>query len=227
MDKFGHIDTWVFDLDNTLYDSTTGVFNRIGDRMTLYVAEHLKLPLPEASALRKHYWEKYGTTLYGLMHEHKVDPDKFLAHAHDIDISDIPRCDIIREHLAHLPGRKIIFTNSSRDFATRMIKHLGIDHHFEGMFTIEDAGYLPKPRPDPYHAIASKFRFDPKKAAMFDDMEVNLKTAAEVGMTTVWIHGDNNNPDDHALPHLHHKTEKLADWLKATTKPPQHPVKGK
>ena len=73
MDKFKHIDTWVFDLDNTLYDANTGVFDRIIDRMTMFVADHLKITPTEASALRKRYWETYGTTLYGLMQEHKVE----------------------------------------------------------------------------------------------------------------------------------------------------------
>jgi putative hydrolase of the HAD superfamily len=225
MDKFKHIDTWVFDLDNTLYNAETGVFSRIGDRMTLYVADLLKLPLEEASRRRKAYWDNYGTTLYGLMQEHEVDPAHFLDHAHQIDISDVPQCEITKESLSRLPGKKIIFSNSSRKFATRMTQHLGIDHHFDHMFTIEDAAYLPKPLADPYHVVINKFAFDPKKAVMFEDTAVNLETAANLGMTTVWIHGDNKNPETHAQPYLHHKAATLAQWLEKTV--PQHPVKKK
>ena len=152
------------------------------------------------------------------MQEHQVDPDTFLRHAHDVDISDVPQCLITKEYLKHLPGKKIIFTNSSRDFAARMTKHLGIDHHFDHIFSIEDAQYLPKPKIDPYHALIKNFRFDPKQAVMFEDMAINLKTAADLGMTTVWIHGDNKNPETHALPHLHHKSETLAAWLQHTVK---------
>jgi putative hydrolase of the HAD superfamily len=214
MEKFRHIDTWVFDLDNTLYDAATGVFSRIGEQMTLYVAENLGLPMEEAARLRKHYWENYGTTLYGLMQEHKIDPDHFLHHAHQIDISDVPQCAITQEGLARLPGKKIVFTNSSRAFATRMTQHLGIDHHFDHLFSIEDGGYLPKPHPDPYRLVIKNFGFDPRKSAMFEDMAINLKTAHDLGMTTVWLHGDNKNPEEHAQPHLHHKAETLAHWLK-------------
>lgn len=225
MDKFKHVDTWVFDLDNTLYDANLGVFDRMGDRMTLYVAELLKLPLDKAATLRRHYWDNYGTTLYGLMQEHKIDPDHFLDFAHQIDISDVPQCDIVKGHLEHLPGRKVLFTNSSRDFAQRMTKHLGINHHFDHFFSIEDGGYLPKPKREPYEAVLRNFDIDPKKATMFEDMAVNLKTAHDLGMTTVWIHGKNNDPKDHAHDHLHHKTETLAHWLKQTV--PHHPTKGK
>lgn len=216
MDKFKHVNTWVFDLDNTLYDAGLGVFDRIGDRMTQYVAQFLGVPLEEAAVIRRRYWETYGTTLYGLMQEHKVDTAEFLREAHDIDISDVPQCVTTREYLSHLPGKKIIFTNSSRDFATRMTKQLGIDHHFDHLFTIEDAQFLPKPQVEPYRVLLKNFDVDPTRAVMFEDMHVNLKTAADLGMTTVWIHGKESDPVHHALPHLHHKAETLADWLKTT-----------
>jgi putative hydrolase of the HAD superfamily len=225
MDKFRHINTWLFDLDNTLYDASTGVFDRIIDRMNLFVSGQLQISTEQASALRKTYWEKYGTTLRGLMEEHQVNPDVFLWYAHDIDISDVPQCAITKEYLAHLPGKKIVFTNSSREFAARMTKQLGIDHLFDGMFSIEDAHYLPKPWVDSYHMLIKKFCFDPQHAVLFEDMAVNLKTAADLGMTTVWIHGNNKNPETHALPHLHHKAETLAAWLKQTV--PQLPEKRK
>jgi putative hydrolase of the HAD superfamily len=218
MEKFRHIDTWVFDLDNTLYDAETGVFERIGERMTLYVADLLGLPLQEAGVLRKGYWEKYGTTLHGLMKEHKIDPDSFLAHAHDIDISDVPQCTITKEYLAHLPGKKIVFTNSSREFAARMTKHLGLDHHFDSVFTIEDTGFMPKPFAAPYHTVITQGRFDPKAACMFEDMEINLKTAADLGMTTVWLHGKDKEAAVRELSHVHHRSEKLSDWLQHTVK---------
>ncbi len=228
MDRFRHIDTWLFDLDNTLYDASTGVFDQIIERMTLYVCNLLGVSREEAHALRRGYWEKYGTTLYGLMQEHRIDPQDFLSFSHDVDISAVPQCETIKEKLGGLPGRKIIFTNSSRAFAERMTRHLGIDGHFESTFSIESADFVPKPNPETYRAIIEKFSFDPKRAAMFDDMQVNLKTAAEQGMTTVWI--DCGEPGEGAsggaLPsHIHHKTEKLADWLRETV--PEHPVKRK
>jgi len=225
MDKFRHVDTWLFDLDNTLYDASTGVFDRIIDRMNLFVSGHLQISTAQASTLRKTYWEKYGTTLRGMMEEHDVKPDAFLWYAHDIDISDVPQCAITKESLAHLPGKKIVYTNSSREFAERMTKHLGIHHHFDGIFSIEDTQYIPKPDVASYHALIEKFSFDPKRAVMFEDMAINLKTAAGLGMGTVWIHGKNNDAETHALSHLHHKAETLAAWLKNTV--PQHPEKRK
>jgi putative hydrolase of the HAD superfamily len=213
MRAFQHINTWVFDLDNTLYDAETGVFTRVGERMTSFVADLLQISSEEAAIIRKLYWEKHGTTLRGLMIENKIDPGAFLNHVHDIDLSDVPQCDITVKHLGHLPGRKIIFTNASRPFALRMTRHLGIDHHFDGIFTIEDAGFLPKPHIETYHAVLRKFDFDPKRACMFEDMQVNLKPASDLGMATVWLHGK-NRPSEIPV-HVHHASEKLADWLLA------------
>jgi putative hydrolase of the HAD superfamily len=216
MDKFKHIDTWVFDLDNTLYDAETGVFVKVGEQMTNFVADLLKVSPEEANVIRKEYWKKYGTTLRGLMLEHKIEPYRFLEHAHDFDISDVPQCVITQEYLQHLVGKKIIFTNAPREFAERMTQHLGIRDHFDHIFAIEDANFIPKPDLIPYRAIIEKFQFDPRRACMFEDMEINLKTAADLGMTTVWFHGKHQDPHEHDHPHIHHRAEKLSDWLRHT-----------
>lgn len=216
MDNFRDINTWVFDLDNTLYDAETGVFVKVGERMTDFIIDLLQVSPEEANHLRKEYWKKYGTSMRGLMVEHNVDPHLFLDHVHDIDISDVPQCAVTKEYLESLIGKKIIFTNAPRHFAERMTKHLGIEHHFDHIFAVEDADFLPKPYPEPYHTVIEKFQFDPKRACMFEDMEVNLKPAADLGMTTVWFHGKHQDPHEHNHPHIHHKAEKLSDWLTRT-----------
>ena len=208
-----HIDSWVFDLDNTLYDADSHVFVEIGARMTDFVAEKLKLPREEAEKKRKHFYKTYGTTLRGLMSEHGVEPDYFLKHVHDIDISVVPQCPVTQEYLAQLPGKRFVFTNAPRAFAEKMTAQLGIRQHFDGLFAIEDALYWPKPHMDTYHKFLKTHGVDPKKACMFEDMEVNLRPAHQLGMSTVWFHGKNPRPEDLAHPHIHHKAEKLPDWF--------------
>ncbi len=215
MTVFKNVDTWVFDLDNTLYDADTGLMSRISDRMTLFISELLGVSYEEAGRIRQAYWEKHGVTLRGLMVEHQVDPHKFLAHAHDFDVSDIPRCDVIRQGLKGLPGRKVIFTNAPRHFALRMTDHLGIAEHFDGIFSIEDTEFLPKPQPSAYKTFVDKQGVDPARACMLDDMEINLKPAADLGMKTVWLHGRDNTHAGAEFPHVTSRAIKLADWLKA------------
>jgi putative hydrolase of the HAD superfamily len=211
MNAFGHIDAWVFDMDNTLYDAETHVFVEISARMSKFVARYLGIPETEANAVRKNFYQKYGTTLRGLMTEHGMKPEPFLAEVHDIDLSSVPRCEIVREYLSRLPGRKFVFTNSSRAFAAKMTAHLGIAHHFEGIFAIEDAEYAPKPLPATYRAFLEKHKVAPKTACMFEDMEINLRPAHDFGMTTVWLHGKNEAASH---PHVHHKAPALSDWLR-------------
>lgn len=207
---FDHIDTWVFDLDNTLYNADTHSFPEMGKRMTGFVAEVLKLPLPEAEVVRKAYFKKYGTTLRGLMEEHGVPPTEFLHYVHDFDLDPIAPCDITRETLALMPGRKIVFTNAPLHFAERMLAHLGIDGHFTGVYAVEEAEYWPKPMDRTYDAFFKRHAIVGKTACMLEDMEVNLAPAHARGMTTVWLHGD-NEPVDH--PYVHHRAQRLPHFF--------------
>lgn len=213
MERFCHIDTWVFDLDNTLYDAETHVFVEISARMSRYVARHLGISESEADRIRKNFFMKYGTTLRGLMTEHGVAPEEFLKEVHDIDLSCVPQCPVTQEYLARLPGRKFVFTNAPRAFAETMTAHLGIGRYFDGIFAIEDAQYWPKPLPETYDAFLQTHAVKPQSACMFEDMEINLKPAHDLGMTTVWFHG---RQEAAHLPHVHHRSARLADWLQHT-----------
>lgn len=210
MDKFKHIDTWVFDLDNTLYDAESHVFPVCGDLMTDYVANLLSLDLAAAKIIRTSYYKKYGTTLRGLMTEHGIEPEEFLVKTHDIDLAPIAPCPITQETLSDLKGRKFVFTNAPRAFAVRMIDHLGIGGHFDDIFAIEDADYWPKPHAPTYDVFLDKFSIDPTTSCMFEDMEVNLKPAHDLGMRTVWLHGSNALED---YTHVHDRAERLPQWL--------------
>lgn len=207
---FDHIDTWVFDLDNTLYNADTHSFPEMGRRMTGFVAELLKLPQAEADIVRKGYFKKYGTTLRGLMEEHGVPPTEFLDYVHSFDIAPIGACDITQKTLALMPGRKIVFTNAPLGFAERMLVHLGIDHHFSGIYAVEEAEYWPKPMDRTYDAFFKRHAIKGATSCMLEDMEVNLGPAHARGMTTVWLHGD-NDVVDHA--HVHHRAARLPDFF--------------
>ncbi len=212
MQNFSHVETWVFDLDNTLYDAEKKIFELVATRMTDFVSNFLKVDAEEATRMRKHYYKTYGTTLRGLMNEHKLEPSEFLQYVHDIDYSLVDICAVTQNGLQQLHGRKVVFTNAPRHFALRMIDHLGIARHFDGVFAIEDAEYWPKPQMDTYRTFLSRHNVNPKTACMFEDMEINLKPAHELGMTTVWLHGsDQTSPADDG--HIHHRADRLTAWF--------------
>jgi putative hydrolase of the HAD superfamily len=184
---FAHVTEWVFDLDNTLYPHHVDLFAQIDRNMTAYVADMLDLGLEEARKLQKQYYHEHGTTLRGLMHHHGIDPAGFLAAAHQIDYSPVPADEDLSAAIKALPGRKFIFTNGTVKHAEAAARALGILDHFEDIFDIVAADYVPKPAGATYDKFASLHRVETRKAAMFEDLPRNLMAPKLLGMKTVLI----------------------------------------
>lgn len=209
-----HADAWVFDLDNTLYPAACNLFAQVDVRIRDFVARFLDLPPAEAYALQKHYFREHGTTMHGMMRDHGMDPEPFLAYVHDIDLSMVPESPRLDTALARLPGRKIVFTNGSAGHAERVLAKLGIARHFEAVFDIVAAEYVPKPQPDAYAALARRLELAPTATVMVEDLARNLVPASAMGMTTVWVRCRPDDPlDDAAAPHVHHVVDDLETWL--------------
>lgn len=209
----GVVETWLFDLDNTLYSPTSNLFEQIDKRMGQYISDLLGVGFLDARRLQKLYYREHGTTLNGLMCHHDVDPDNYLDYVHDIDLSVIGPMPSLETVLATLPGRKIIFTNGSVAHAERVLLRLGVQDCFEGIHDIKASGYKPKPNLEAYHSVTSRFGFAPTSAIMVDDIPINLKTAATIGLTTVWVR------NDHSLKHetyayMDYVTDNLVAWLR-------------
>jgi putative hydrolase of the HAD superfamily len=184
---FGHVTTWVFDLDNTLYPHHSNLFSQIDVKMTSYVAQLLGLPRDEARKIQKQFYLQYGTTLKGLMQEHSVDHLDFLEKVHDIDYSWLDPNPALGLALKSLPGRKFIFTNGDRGHAERAAGRLGVLDQFDDIFDIVAAELTPKPARETYNRFLSAHGVDGSKAAMFEDLARNLVEAKAVGMSTVLI----------------------------------------
>ena len=135
---FAHIDTWIFDLDNTLYPANTDFFSQIDRKMTAFISQYLDLQPTDAKALQKKYLSEYGTSLSGLIHVHDMDPAEFLHDVHDVDMSMLKPDPNLQSTIQALPGRKYIFTNGSRGHAKRVAGHLGLWPLFDGSFAIEE-----------------------------------------------------------------------------------------
>lgn len=185
-----HIDTWIFDLDNTLYSGDVAFFAQIDKKMTSFISEYLDLPPLEARKVQKQYLVDYGTTLSGLMQVHKMDPADFLHYVHDIDLSILEQSPSLHKGLTDLKGRKYIFTNGSQAHAKNVGEHLGIYDLFDGVFAIEDIDYIPKPKRDSYEKFVKTFDVDPSRAFMAEDSVRNLEAPKAMGMSTLLITSD-------------------------------------
>ncbi len=184
---FAHVDTWVFDLDNTLYPPDSALWPQIDARITSYIMELYGLDGLGARALQKHFYHRHGTTLRALLDQGHADPDHFMDFVHDIDRSSLIIDHSLDAALAGLPGRKLILTNGSQKHAEETARALGILGRFEGIFDIKAAGYVPKPEPSAYRMFFDRHGVDPARAAMFEDLVKNLKAPHEAGMKTVLI----------------------------------------
>lgn len=207
-------ETWIFDLDNTLYPASCRLFDQVERNMTRFIQNLLSCGRDEAYSVQKVYFRDHGTTMAGLMYHHDVAPQDFLKFVHTIDLSDVPVSAQMDKALTALPGRKIIFTNGSTDHANNITEHLGIRHHFDAVFDIVAADYVPKPAWRAYNRMMNLHGIDPRTSVMVEDMAVNLRPAADMGMTTVWVRTDSawgtrGSDGDH----IHHTVDDLAAWL--------------
>jgi putative hydrolase of the HAD superfamily len=163
---FASVETWVFDLDNTLYPHHL-LWQQVDDRIRQYVSDFLRVTAEEAFRVQKDYYKRYGTTMRGLMTEHGVNPDDYLEFVHQIDHSPLEANPALGAAIESLPGRKLILTNGTRKHADAVMKKLEIHQCFEDVFDIAAADLDPKPLPQVYHRFLAKHGVDPNKAAMF------------------------------------------------------------
>ena len=187
MKNLNNIKNILFDCDGVLYEDLEAVFGQVSKRMTNYISNKLNIDLKKAKELQTNYFHKYNTSLNGLMIHHEIDPKEFLKYVHDIDLSCLKKNDELRNELIKLNLKKYVFTNGSREHAENIIRHLGIEDLFEGIFDIIDAEYFPKPDPKNYDLMLKKFHIDPKETLYIEDIAKNLSIAKQLGTTTVWL----------------------------------------
>ena len=185
--RFAHVDTWVFDLDNTLYPRHINLWQQVDQRIRDYVARFLNMAPDDAYAVQKELYKTYGTTMRGMMTEYGMDAHDFLAFVHDIDHSPLEPDPALGAAIAELPGRKLILTNGTREHAAAVTKRLGIDPHFEDTFGIIEAEFEPKPAVATYERFFARHGIAPGRAAMFEDLARNLEVPHRFGMTTVLV----------------------------------------
>lgn len=210
--NFEAIDTFIFDLDNTLYPVETQFMALIEARMTAFVQKITDLPHDQARALQKAYWTEHGTTLAGLMANHSVDPRAFLDEVHDVSLERLTPDPELRSAIARLPGRRLVYTNGGSKHAERVLERLELADLFEHVFHLEAADFVPKPNRSAYEAMARAHAVAPQRTAFFEDSEKNLRPAAELGMTTVLV---GPSAQTSTAPFVRYRTRTLPPFLNA------------
>jgi putative hydrolase of the HAD superfamily len=209
-----HIDSWIFDLDNTLYPSSANLFALIDEKMGLYIQDLLSVDVREARRIQKRYFAEHGTTLAGLMAHEGVNPHHFLEFVHNIDLARLTPDPVLARSIAALPGRKLVFTNGDAAYAARVLEALHLHESFDDLFDIHHAGYRPKPDPLCYDAMCAKLEVEPARALFMEDMARNLAPAKVIGMTTVWVNNGSEQAGGQARPSfVDYETHCASAWL--------------
>jgi putative hydrolase of the HAD superfamily len=217
------IETWIFDLDLTLYGPEHNIMEQVRDRIALFVEDYFDIDSEAAHKIRHAYWKSYGTTLGGLMAEHGVDLHAYLDFVHDVDLSLLKPCERLRSGIAALPGRKLIFTNADAPYARRILAARGLDGMFDGMLDIHAMDHKPKPAIVSYDRLCAMFDIGPETALFVEDSAHNLEPAKAMGMTTVWVNhlGDAEATGERPA-FVDHEITNVADWLHAIREMEQH-----
>jgi putative hydrolase of the HAD superfamily len=225
---FDHIETWVFDLDNTLYPHHVNLWQQVDERIRDYIANFLAITHEEAFLLQKDYYKRYGTSMRGLMTVHGMKPDDFLDFVHQIDHSPLEPNAALGAAIERLPGRKLILTNGTRRHADAVLARLDLHRHFEDVFDIIAAELEPKPSAQTYDRFLQAHHVDAGKAAMFEDLARNLAVPHALGMTTVLVVPENTREvfreqwelEGRDAPHVDHVTDNLVGFLQSIARAP-------
>jgi putative hydrolase of the HAD superfamily len=189
--------TIFFDLDGTLYPESTGLWEAIKDRMNLYMRDRLGIPEEAVPGLREQYFKMYGTTLRGLQERHNVDKEDFLAFVHDLPLKNyLTPNPILRDVIASLQTRNLIFTNADVNHARRVLAELQLDDLFETIIDVNAVDPYCKPMPESF-AIAMELADepDPRKCVVIDDLPRTTRAALDVGMASLLYGCDEPSAD--------------------------------
>ncbi len=217
-DGLDQVDCWIFDLDNTLYPVTQTLLEHIDRHMGAFVARFLGVDAEEARRIQKLYFRQYGLTLRGLMLHHNLDPARYFEEMTPMDLNEVVPNPDLADSIARLPGRRLIYTNSSVRHSSLVLDRLGMNDLFEAIYDIEAANWVPKPAIESYRLMCDRYDIDPARAVMIDDIARNLEPAAALGMKTVWIKtGAEWARDVQPEPHIDQVIGDIGGWVDAVS----------
>ena len=183
---------WIFDLDNTLHDARPYIFPSMHDQMNAYLMRRFGLDEAGAGAMRSFFWERYGTTMRGLVRHHGEDPKKFIRETHQFpELGPMVVSHPALGHaLARLEGKRLVFSNAPRHYVVEVLRALGVARWFDAVYTIESTRYKPKPAFNGFRVLLRAHNLEAHRCAFIDDMPENLRAARRLGMSTVWVSGE-------------------------------------
>ena len=183
---------WIFDLDNTLHDARPEIFPSMHEQMNAWLRRRFNLDEEGANSMRRFFWERYGTTMRGLVRHYGEDPKVFIRETHQFPelASMVIGENALGHALARLQGKRLVFSNAPRHYVVEVLRALGVARWFDAVYTIENTRYRPKPAFQGFRVLLRAHNLDAHRCALIDDMPENLRAAKRLGMSTVWVSGE-------------------------------------
>jgi len=179
----------LFDLDETLYPSSSGMVDEISRRMTRYVSRYLNLDEDNAARIRRSLSRRHGTTLTGLMSEYNFkDPESYLKFAHPTDVERYLHKDpelVAALRSIQLP--KSVLTNAPAEHAGRILEYLEIEGFFERIFDIRMNDFRGKPDREVYLRVLGELAREASEVLFIDNRLDYLLAFREIGGKIVWV----------------------------------------
>jgi putative hydrolase of the HAD superfamily len=181
-----------FDLDETLYPATNGLWKAIRERIHAYMLERMEFPPENIQALREKYFREYGTTLRGLQINHSVDMEEYLAFVHDVPLDQYLQPDPEQRRLIEsLPVKKYIFTNADCAHANRVLQSLDLQGCFDGILDVHTIAPYCKPMPESFDlALQTIGSPEPSTCVLLDDQPRITRVARALGWYTILVGKD-------------------------------------
>lgn len=191
-EDFSHIRGIIWDLDGTLYRYTHDFKNACSvAAVQTAIGLGLEMAYEDALALAIDSEKIHGNSVrlfseWGLPYKDCHD----LFHR-KITVEHIAREDDARAAVHALDLPMVLLTNASRDWADRMLAHLGLDDIFgkDRVLALEDAGFNVKSQSDRGFKMALDLLGLPAgDVVATEDLPANLITAKNMGLATALVH---------------------------------------
>ena len=179
--------TVFFDLDETLYPASTGLWPALKERMNAYMRERVGISAEDVPILREKYFREYGTTMHGLQIHHGLNAADYLAYVHDLPLEKFLAPDPVqREVIASVTARRLIFTNADAAHARRVLSALELGDLFDVIVDVNAVAPFCKPMPE---ALQTAMRLagesDPARCVLIDDLPRTTRAAGDFGMFSI------------------------------------------
>ena len=172
--ELSDVETWIFDLDNTLYHVSPEMHGEVDELLGSFVSKFLEVDRTEARRIQKSYFHEFGMTLCGLIVNHDLNPEVYFQHMLQADLSGISADPALVNAIAALEGRKIIYSNAPSAHVKQGLELIGLTPHVDAIHDIETAGFKPKPTHTAYVELCRRYAIAPERAVMIDDIPRNL-----------------------------------------------------